>query len=203
MSNNFSFSTIKEEASNGGKRSRISTGIHDCLIQAVTLVDVTGKDGNPDWKKVVVEFKATKSYQGENSEGLNLFYDIKFPNNQENSLKLGKRLMHIFNKVGGKNKITEASKYINEMSLPDIETIHKQLTKFVGKSVRLKIVADQNRKYPIIPFYFTGYAEATDVDFKDTTLFYDEKVESTIFVKDVAKVEQPANTPAKSDDLPF
>lgn len=200
----FNFKNSQEEVSNSSstkERTLVSSGIHDFSIEKVEKITINSAT---PWDKIVVTFKCIKTLVGEESKGLSISYDILFPRNQEEADKTGSRLIHIFNKTAGSNKIESITKFIQEQSIDSIDDMLNMIGKFAGKSVRLKITKDiKTGKYPAVPLYLSGYAEATDV--AETKLVFDASTEQAIWVKDDKKPAQTkVETPTKEDsDLPF
>lgn len=173
----FSFNNIQEVKPTVGTRA--STGIHHFLVKSVEVETVKGKDNNPDWEKGVVTFEVTKTLVGKDSVGKIITYDIMFPRDQVGAEKLGKRLIHIFSKISTSDKVEKVKEAIQKLDLSSISTLVKGLEKIAkGRQLKLKVVGDQERKYPTIPLYFSGYAECIDVE--PTQLIYSEEKEGLI-----------------------
>ncbi len=199
----FSFANTKEEVQKVGTKA--STGVHDFKINSITVEEVKGKNDNPDWKKGRVVFEATKTLVGKDlaySVGKTIDYDILFPKDAEAAEKLGKRLLHIFSKVSTKDKVDVVKTAIQKLDLTSIDTLMAGLKKIAdGRSLRLKIVGDKDRQYPMIPLYYAGYAETIDTN--PSELVYDEDREG-LLKKDSSKVESNSSSKTEeSDDFPF
>jgi hypothetical protein len=194
----FSFNNVKEEVQKTGTKA--STGIHDFKINSIVIEEVQGKNDNPDWKKGKVVFEVTKTIEGKDSVGKTIDYDILFPRDQESAEKLGKRLMHIFSKISTKDKIDNVKSAIQKLDLSSIDTLMAGIKKIAdGRSLRLKVVGDKNRQYPVIPLYYAGYAETIDTN--PSELVYNESTEG-LLKKDFSKVENSTKV-EDEDSLPF
>jgi hypothetical protein len=194
----FSFNNVKEEVQKTGTKA--STGIHDFKINSIVVEEVQGKNDNPDWKKGKVVFEVTKTIEGKDSIGKTIDYDILFPRDQESAEKLGKRLMHIFSKISTKDKIDNVKSAIQKLDLSSIDTLMAGIKKIAdGRSLRLKVVGDKNRQYPVIPLYYAGYAETIDTN--PSELVYNESTEG-LLKKDFSKVENSTKV-EDEDSLPF
>lgn len=196
----FSFKDTQEEVAKVGVKA--SVGIHEFKIKEIKVEEIKGKDGKDDWEKGSVIFEVIKSNIAKDldySIGKTIEYSILFPKDQEGAEKLGKRLIHIFSKVSTKDKIDTIKEAIKKLDLTSIKTLIEGLKKIAeGRSLRLKIVADQEGKYPMIPLYYQGYAETIDTN--PSQLTFDESKEG-LTKKDSNKVE---NTKEEdSDDLPW
>jgi hypothetical protein len=153
-----SFGGVQETTTKVG--TKITTGIHEVKIKTVEIVDVPGKDGKPDWKKGNVVFECTKTIEGKDSVGKTIDYQITMPldwdavnpgkngkNTLSNGDKLGKRLIHIFNKVSTSDKKDTVTAAIQKLDLTSITTLMTGLKKLVeGRSIRLLVIADEDRK---------------------------------------------------------
>jgi hypothetical protein len=170
----FSFSGVQEAKQSVGTKT--STGIHEFLVKSIDTEVVKGKDGGEDWTKGVVVLETTKTIVGKDSVGKSINYDILFPKDAEGAEKLGKRLIHIFSKVSTAAKVDVVKEAIQKLDLTSIDTLIKGLKKIAeGRSLRMKVVATQDGKYPQIPLYYAGYAETIDTN--PSELKYDEEKE--------------------------
>lgn len=195
---NFSFSKTEEVKQTVGVKA--STGIHEFKIVSVDIIEIKGKDGNPDWEKGQLNLVCTKTIEGKDSVGKTMNYDILYPKDEEGAEKLGKRLMHILSKVSTKDKIETVKDSIKKLDLTSIKSLMNGIKKIVeNRSLRLKIVANREGKYPTIPLYYSGYAETIDTN--PSELRYDANKEG---IKTA-----PTNTESvvedfeMVDDLPF
>lgn len=196
--NKFSFNNVEEAQQSGIKAS---TGVHDFKLASIGVEVVKGKGDAADWKKGVVVFEAIKTLEGRNSVGKTMDYDILFPKDEEGAEKLGKRLLHIFSKISTKDKIDTVKAAIKKLDLTDIDTLMAGLKKIAeGRSLRLKIVGNKDRQYPMIPLYYSGYAET--IDTVPSELVYNEDTEG-LLKKDSSKVESTSSKTEVEDDLPF
>ncbi len=208
----FSFDQVEEAKQTKG--TKISTGVHEVKIKEVKVEEVKGKDGNPDWKKGMVVFEATKTIQGKDSVGKTIDYQITMPKdpsevkagNNNNKLsdgeKLGKRLFHIFNKISTTDKKDTVTATLKKLDLSSIDTLMAGLKKLAeGRSLRIKVIADQDGKYPMIPLYYAGYAETIDTN--PSELVYDEAKEGTKTSPKGAEVVSNPTGVDDGDDLPF
>lgn len=198
----FNFKNSQEEVSNSSstkERTLVSSGIHDFSIEKVEKITINSAT---PWDKIVVTFKCIKTLIGEESKGLSISYDVLFPRNQDEADVTGRKLIHIFNKTAGSEKVESITKFIQEQDINTIDDMLTMLGKFAGKSLRLKVTKDyKTGKYPAIPNYNSGIAECIDVE--ETKLKFDPATEKAVWVKDSKPAPQVKVETPKVDEMPF
>lgn len=195
----------------------VGTGIHDFKVEKIYFQPV-GESVNGEIKKdkspvsftleqIRVQLSCIKTYAGKDSAGGSVTVSVLAPKTDTPEKTKGglQRIMHIFANMTTADKKDKATAYIKAIDAPTLEAFAKKLKPFEGKTVRYKLIADQNGKYAQLPNYYGGFAEPADVAFESSSLKYDPAKEGT---KTQPKNAEPVDSEvavavSDTDDLPF
>lgn len=203
----------------------VKTGIHDFKVLNIayqpigtSVMEEKNKDGvliEFTFPQIRMELQCTKTHKGNLSEGGTIILGILFPvtDNAEKAQKQMNRLLHIFANICSSENKDKLKASLQAIKVATWEEFVAKLAGFKGRSVRYKLVADQKGKYSVLPNYYGGFAEPSDVPFENSTLSYDDDKEG-VKKKDASKVEIPGALPPgavgnplftapQSDDLPY
>lgn len=222
------FSNAVEQQSNF---KFVSTGIHDFRVDKIFYQPV-GESVNNETKKdnslinfsleqIRIVLTCTKTHEGKDSKDASITISILPPvmDDPEKAQKQVNRMLHILCNIGSSSTKEKVTEYLKKIKVNSLREFAAKLNIFVGKSVRYKIIANQEGTYAQLPNYYSGFAECSDVAIENSILKYDEfqeglkkkdsskveklPTEDSNHVIDLFSSESNTNTSDISDDLPF
>jgi len=191
-----------------GNFEYVTTGIHDFVVDAIVAQpvgpSVLGEEVKAGIKnytlpQLLISLTCTTTHAGKDSTGRKIVIGILPPTSTDpdKKAKQESRLVHIFANMSSSAAKETTKKGVQSINVNTLDEFAAKLKGLVGRSVRYKLVADQNGKYPQLPNYYGGFAEPADVEFSKSTLKYDAAKEGTKEKPAAGSFEKPTET----DDL--